>query len=203
MNDADVTVLKLKSSLCGALLVNGPSLDTRYEILPADSEGGADGANAVGMVRPALDRGLACTPAPIVHLYLEQTNSETLPAHTFVCVQEDGAQEPFTHFMRPHFSLQGVFPPKTLVHAFAFFEDRADATEQQVILSVFDCSLLGGANLRMLDPTTRFRRLHAALQPRAGIGHHWIGEMDVAREQYKQAGAPFLIHSLLQVPDTL
>lgn len=200
----DMFTMELTSVLCGAPIANGPVLNIQYAAemvsgVQFDTEHMNDANDpVVGMVRPSLHQDTSDDSAPIVHLYLEKLFFTTSPGkeHTYVALHNDAEKRTF--FAKPAYSLNDVLPSKTLVHAFCYFDK-----DHAVTLSFFDCSVLAGENLRSLHPIERFRKLHAALRPRKLIGHHWIGEMETAVQQYRLKTAPFNIHSLMRVPSVL
>ena len=203
LSDIDVHTLNLFDMLCGARLLNGPSLGVHYKVIEATTglfENDDDSIMNIGMVRPSLHPSTPLEAAKIVHLYLERQSSgkNVNPPSTFVALDTADEAETQTFFARPKYSLHEVLPAKTLVHAFAFLDANSNT-----ILSIFDCSVLKGKCLRDLSPTERFWLMHSELRPRTLIGHHWVGQMSVAREQFYTKKTPFLVHSLLRVPYVL
>ena len=194
LDDEDICKLNISSALCGALVVNGPVFNPPYDLQTVSPlQLGRENENETGLVHPALLNDLPQSPAMVVHLYLEGPRETANTLHTFINL---GANEE-TYFARPEYSLHNLVPPKTLVLAFAYLHDA------KPMLSIFDCSVLQGVDLRKDGPTERFRKLLSCFKARNPIGHHWIGNMNVAAEQYLAQNAPFCAHCVCRVPDIL
>ena len=189
LDEDDVIQLHLRTSLCGALIVDGPTLDTNYK-LQATSSLILNVKNQVGTICPALSSNLPRTAAKVVHMYL----GAGLPnvAHTYIALN---SQE--IYLARPYYSLHECLPPESLVHAFAYVD-----AENNVKISIFDCSMLAGKDFTNLHPFDRFGQLHNEFKKGQNrhVGHHWIGDMSVAAEQFNLKTAPFRAYCLCEVP---
>lgn len=231
MNPRDLCVMQLRSSLCGIAIADGPPLGCNYPLAVLGHDAAATSAHAgrkYGMVRPCMHPALQDEPALVATMYLAaareagaskrarpddsaaspdcHSSAQPLPrACTYVSLH---GTEHDVFLARPEYSLAGILPEGSLVHAFVYFEDEHS---DRPIVSLFDCSVVTGDPKNNLPPPSRFGLLHESMRTtmhafrtdRQHVRHHWLGELACAAQQVRDGTAPFQIHSLLAAPDTL